>query len=236
MRSRLWFLLAISGLAMVLTAAAKDPVPNTLSKREKKAGWRLLFDGRSLQGWKLYGKPGLPTNTWEVADGTLHLPPNDRMDNIITTEKFTDYELTWDWKVAPKGNNGIKYLVDEANGSVPGPEYQMVDDSTMTTNPVWQTASLYDVIPPATNKVLHPPGQWNHSRLLVQGKHVEHWLNGRLTVTYELESPELKALVAKSKFKNAATYGKKIPGHILLTAHHDEAWYRNLKLRPLPAP
>ena len=98
-----------------------------------------------------------------------------------------------------------------------------------------QTASFYDVLPPAADKKLNKPGEWNSSRLLIQGNHVEHWLNGAKVLEYELGSDAVKAAVAQSKFKNSAGFGTKIRGHILLTDHKDECWYRNVKIRELPA-
>ena len=97
------------------------------------------------------------------------------------------------------------------------------------------TASFYDVLPPTDQKPVKPAGEWNSSRIFVQGNHVEHWLNGSKVLEYELGSEQVKAGVAASKFKKFPDFGTKIKGHIMLTDHHDEAWYRNLKIRELPA-
>ena len=200
----------------------------------EKAAWRSLFDGKSTDGWRSYGKPEFPKRGWVVEDGCLHLLPNGDGGNIITKAEFTDYELAWEWRIAPKANNGIKYLVTERRPDSPGHEYQMIDEAT-TTDPKSRTATFYDVLPTQTKIHVKPPGEWNLSRVLIQGNHVEHWLNGEKVLAYELGSPEVKAALAKSKFKNDAGFGEKIKGHIMLTDHHGETWYRNIKIRELPA-
>lgn len=224
--------------AGVLTQGCKTmtaSAPNQLTARETKAGWKLLFDGQTLNGWRSYKKSGPPDHGWEIKDGVLTCVANAHGGDIITEQKFTDFELQWDWKVPAKANNGIKYLVTEDRPSAPGHEYQMIDDAIVTDKPKETTASFYDVLAPAPDKPLKPVGEWNHSRLVIQGNHVEHWLNGKLVLTYELGSPEVRAAIAKSKFKNAHGFGEKITGHILLTEHHDEASYRNIKILELPA-
>jgi hypothetical protein len=217
------------------STTSKTAAPNQLTSREAKAGWKLLFDGQSLAGWRSYKKPDAPNHGWEVKDGILKCVAGAHGGDIITVDQFTDYDLQWDWSVPAKANNGIKYLVTEARPSAPGPEYQMIDDAIVADSPKQRTAAFYDVIAPAAEKPLKPVGEWNHSRLLVQGNHVEHWLNGKLVLTYELGSPEVRAAVAASKFKNSPGFGEKIKGHILLTEHHDEASYRNIKILELPA-
>jgi len=219
-------------LALPLLAAE----PNTLTPEEKKDGWQLLFNGRDLEGWRIYGSTNKPLPGWQIADGVLTKKGRIPGGNIITEGKFTDYELSWEWKIAEKGNNGIKYLVTEERKSAPGPEYQMLDDDGHPDGrigPKRQTASLYDIFPPASDKTLKAPGEWNHSRILIKGKLVEHWLNGAKVLSYELGSPELLEAISKSKFKNHKDFGTKIEGHIMLTDHSDECSFRNIKLRPL---
>lgn len=203
------------------------------AEREQGA-WQSLFDGKSTAGWRSYGKPDFPNRGWVVEDGCLHLLPNGNGGDIITTAQFDNFDLQWEWRIAPKANNGIKYLVTESRRGAPGHEYQMVDDVT-APKPIEQTATFYDVLPTQTKTNVKPPGEWNLSRVVIQGKHVEHWLNGEKVLAYELDSPEVKAAVAKSKFKNAAGFGEKIKGHIMLTDHHGETWFRNIRIRELPA-
>ena len=210
---------------------------NTLTTEEKAAGWKLLFDGKTLQGWQLYNKKAAPEAGWKVEDGILKKLAKQRGGDIVTEKTFDDFDLTWEWRIAAGGNNGLKYLVTEARPSAPGHEYQMLDDDTHPdgkVGPKRQTASFYDVLPPSGNKSLKPVGEWNSSRVLIRGNHVEHWLNGAKVLEYELGSDVVKAGVAASKFKNAAGFGTKITGHIMLTDHGDECWFRNIKIRELP--
>jgi hypothetical protein len=200
--------------------------------------WQPLFDGKTLAGWRAYGSNAAPGPGWKAEDGILKKLEGQQGGDIVTTRQFTDFDLEWDWRVAPGGNNGIKYLVSETRKGAPGHEYQMLDDEKHPDGkigPHRQTASFYDVLPPIANKPSKPGGEWNHSRILVQGNHVEHWLNGAKVVSYELGSPEIKAAIAKSKFKNAAGFADKITGPIMLTDHHDEAWFRNIRIKELPA-
>jgi hypothetical protein len=217
------------------SAAATQPAPNTLSSAEKAAGWQLLFDGKALDAWRGYRRETLPDAGWEITDGTVHTVAKVKGADLITRKTFNDFELSWEWRVKPGGNNGVKYLVTEERPQSPGLEYQMIDDSGYpgTLGPNHRTADLYDVLPAAADKPLRPAGEWNASRIVVRGKHVEHWLNGKNVLTYELGSAAVKAGVEKSKFKGHPGFGEKIAGHIMLTYHQDECWYRNLKIREL---
>jgi hypothetical protein len=221
-------------LAFALSAGAACAADNKLSKGDKSAGWQLLFDGKSLNGWRSYA--GKPMGGWEVQEGTLHAMPKVKGCELITEKKFKDFELSWDWKVAPGGNNGVKYFVTEERTKSPGPEYQMIDDKghpDALRGGLHQTAAFYDILPPAEDKPTRPPGEWNTSRIIARGNHVEHWLNGKNVLSFELDSPEVKAGLAKSKFKNEPGFGDHIVGHIMLTYHQDECWYRNIKIREL---
>lgn len=229
--------LALVALAFVAGSSGAFAAENTLTAAEKSAGWQLLFDGQSLGGWRGYKKQaGEPVAGWEIKDGTLHSLAKAKGEQIITERKFMDYEVSWEWKITPAGNNGVKYFVTEARPKSPGHEYQMLDDAGHPDGklgPHRQTASFYDVLPPAADKPMRKPGEWNSSKIVVRGKTVEHWLNGKNVLTYELGSEAVKAGIAKSKFKADAGFGDKIAGHILLTYHNDDCWYRNIKLREL---
>jgi hypothetical protein len=223
-------------VAVCCSALAQDSQPNSLSDSEARQGWRLLFDGKTPAGWRTFGKPGFPEKGWVVEDGWLHHLPKGGGGDIITTDKFFDFELVWEWKIAAGANSGVKYFIDEKRGAPIGHEYQLIDDEGHPDGkigPHRQTGSLYDALPPS-NRDLHPPGALNESRIIVRAGHVEHWLNGKQIVSYDLGSPEMVAAKAKSKFKNEAKWGTQFFAPILLQDHGDEIWFRSLKIRPLP--
>jgi hypothetical protein len=224
-------------LAMLLTAFSLQAAElNQLSPQEKSAGWKLLFNGKDLNGWRLYGKQDKPGPGWKIEDGVLRKADKVNGGNIITKETFENFEFSWEWKIAPGGNNGIKYLVTEDRPSAPGPEYQMIDDENHPDGrrgPLHQTGSFYDVLPPIEGKSLKPVDEWNESKLVIRGNHVEHWLNGIKVLEYELGSDSISEFISRSKFKDAAGFGEKIKGHLMLTDHLDECSYRNLKIREL---
>ena len=230
--------LGLAVLACLIAARTAAAEPNQLTASEKKAGWKLLFDGKTTKGWRGYKQTALPAKGWRVEDGVLKKVRGERGGDIITDEKFDDFDLTWEWRISPAGNNGIKYLVTEDRPSAPGQEYQMIDDARhpdAKVGPHRATGSFYDVLPPSDDKPLKPVGEWNQSRVLIQGNHVEHWLNGKKVLEYALGSDALKTAVAKSKFKNTPGFGEKIKGHIMLTDHGDECSFRNIKIRELAA-
>lgn len=211
--------------------------PNTLSGAEERAGWKLLFDGKSSAGWHGQGKETFPEKGWRIENGELRKVARERGGDLLSEELYDQFDLRWDWKIAPRGNNGVKYFVTDDRGGV-GHEYQMLDDATEREgqdNGVHSTASFYAVLPPWPNKVaaLKPAGEWNSSRVVAKGNHVEHWLNGQKVLEYELGSEAVKAGVAKSKFKSVPHFGERVKGHILLTDHGDEATFRNIKIRNL---
>lgn len=206
---------------------------NTLTPQEKADGWELLFNGKDLGNFRQFGSDKEPGVGWQVKDGILTKGAKIPGGHIITKEKYGDFTLSWEWKISPKGNNGIKYLVLESRPGAPGPEYQMIDDKGHRDGTIGghrQTACLYDIFPPAADKPLKPVGEWNLSMIVVKGKNVEHWLNGAKVLAYELESEELMAAIAKSKFAKAKDFGKKVEGHIMLTDHIDECSFRNVKI------
>jgi hypothetical protein len=217
------------------SAVAPAPAPNTLTAAEKAAGWQLLFDGRSLDAWRGYRRETLPEAGWEIKDGALRTVAKVKGAELITRKTFNDFEFSWEWRVAPGGNNGVKYLVTEERPQSPGHEYQMIDDAGYPgkLGPNHMTADFYDVLPAAAGKPIRPAGEWNESRIVVRGARVEHWLNGKNVLSYELGSAAVKAGVEKSKFKGHPGFGDKIAGHIMLTYHQDECWYRNLKVREI---
>lgn len=226
--------------------------PNTLTKAEADAGWQLLFDGSSYNGWTgMKGAP-VPKEYWAIEDGAIRTVAG-RSRDLVTTKPFDNFELTFDVKILADGNSGLKYLVQQEwlsphwapdlspdqkesqRLAAVGHEYQVLDDATLNNKPGWEKESMgsfYLVYAP-TKKKQSPFGEWNTCRVVVNGTRVEHWLNGDKILEYELGTPELLSLVQQTKFRADAGYGKKAPGYIVLTHHNSPAWFRNIKIREL---
>lgn len=217
---------------VLLACTVQAAESNQLTGEEKAAGWKLLFDGKTLGGWRTYQAGGKIGEGWKIEDGLLHKLPGVAGGDIITEQTFSDFELSWEWKLANKANNGVKYFITADRKSAIGHEYQMIDDATVH-DALSSTASFYLVVAPKADKPMKPIGEWNHSRIIVKGNHVEHWLNGAKVVEYECGDAKILEQVAKTKFKGVAKFGEKVTGHILLTDHKDECWFRNVKLREL---
>lgn len=226
---------------------------NVLSPSEKRDGWRLLFDGSTFNGWRGLGYDTVPTAHWKIENGTIRkladgdvprLPDGQPAagGDLMTKDTFRDFELTWEWKISRAGNSGVKYNVSEeismanaANHAALGFEYQMLDDSLHEDNkvPSHRAGALYDLIAPSAAKQLAPVGEWNSSRIVFRGNHGEHWLNGRKVVEFELGTPLMDSLLAKSKYHSIPNFAQKRAGHIVLQDHVDEVFFRNIKIRPL---
>lgn len=229
-------LACLASLTLASSLAAAEQAPNTLTDAERAAGWRLLFDGRTTTGWRGYKQNDMATAGWLVQDGCLHHPGKSGGKDIITLDKFEDYELTWQWKINAGGNSGLKYFVIEDRPDVIGHEYQIMGETgpeSVRKDPKHATGSFYDVLPVNTDLPLRTPGSWNESRLILRGNHVEHWLNDKLVVSYELGSDAVKAGIAASKFRRIERFGTRFPHHILLQEHGGDVSFRNIKLKPL---
>lgn len=238
-------------LALSLIAAEKPQNPNTLSAQEKKDGWKLLFDGKTTNGWRGAYKDAFPAQGWTVADGLLTIQKSDGSESqsfgdIVTDGEFSDFDLMFDFKLTEGANSGVKYFVAEQSpkpkGSAFGLEFQVLDDDKHPDAKLGRdgnrtVGSLYDLIP-ASSKKANPIGEWNTGRVISKGKHVEHWLNGEKVVDYERGSEKFRELVAMSKYKapeyNAnGRFGEAPKGHILLQDHGNQVSFRNIKIKNL---
>lgn len=207
---------------------------NTLTDAEKAAGWRLLFDGSTTTGWRNYGKQTI-ADGWVVQDGAL--TRTGAGGDIITTDEFKNFELSIDWNIEPRGNSGIFYRASEERDEIywNAVEMQVLDDAGHpdASNRLTAAGAAYDLYPAPAGHA-KPAGEWNTARLVVNGNHVEHWLNGFKLLEYELGSADWNSKVAGSKFKPHAKFGKNAQGHIGLQDHGNVVAYRNIKLRVLP--
>jgi hypothetical protein len=191
-----------------------------------------LFDGESLEGWSTPGGDPAPDG-WEVADGAIHLAADrGRAGNIVTDLMYGDFELQFEWKIAKGGNSGIKYRVREFGNSLLGCEFQILDDDLHSDAQTAKksTGSLYDLYAPNASKYLHPVGEYNQSRIIVSGYHLEHWLNGHQILTANVGSWDWYDKKAASKFSNVVGFGENRFGKIMLTDHNSDVWYRGLEL------
>jgi len=251
-RAALAILLACvaSGRAQTQAAGTVDP-PNTLTDAARTAGWRLLFDGHTFKGWRGLGLDSVPTAHWKVVDGTIMKIASGNVPkladgqpaqggDLMTVDTFGDFELSWEWKVTPGANSGVKYNVSEElsmsqapNRAALGFEYQVLDDDRHVDGklPNHRAGGLYDLIAPNAQKRLRPVGQWNEARVVFRGNHGEHWLNGTRIVEFDLGTPRLDSLLAQSKFRSIPGFATRRKGHIVLQDHGDEVYFRNIKVK-----
>jgi hypothetical protein len=237
MQSRLTTTLG-SLVFLATVSAIGAETPNQLTAAEKAAGWKLLFDGNTTQGWHSLKKQSFPATGWVVEDGWLHCL-GQKGGDVLSDAEFEQFELVWEWRLEVAGNSGVKYFVLETRGSPIGHEYQMLDDERHPDGKLGEgkrvAAAFYDVLKPSVKTPTKPMGEINQSRVLVKGNHVEHWLNGVKVLEYECGSEALKAAVAQSKFKTVTGFGERVKGHILLQDHGANVWFRNVKIRDLSA-
>jgi hypothetical protein len=217
---------------------------NVLSPTEKEAGWTLLFDGTSKNGWHGYNNRN--TDAWTVEDcalktsGTATNYGSDMRPDLVTDAEYTNFELSLEWKGSKGGNSGVMYGVIEdpkyQAAWMTGPEYQLIDDvgfpQKLEANR--QAGANYSMYAPdPAQKALKPVGEWNTTRIVVHDAHVEHWLNGKKIVEFERWTPEWNALRDSGKWKDAPDYGKAKTGRIALQDHGSVFWFRNVKIRRL---
>lgn len=207
---------------------------NQLRPAEQAAGWQLLFDGTSTSSWRGYKQANFPDQGWVAEGGTLKHHAGGGGGDIITVEQYENFDFECEWRIAAGGNSGIIYLVNEGDGATwsTGPEMQVLDDYRWQPDPATAAGALYDLVP-CHRDVSRPAGEWNHARVKVIDRHVEHWLNGVRVVSIKLESPEWQRRLAASKFASMPGFAKARRGHIALQDHGDQVEYRNLKIRRL---
>ena len=227
---------AASGAASSAPASSA-PVSgqNTLTAEERAAGWRLLFDGTAPTGWRGYKTQAMP-NGWRVENGTL--TKDTGVEDIVSRDQYGDFEFAMDWKIGGGGNAGIFYRGTEEYEHIywSAPEYQLLDDATAPDgkNRLTSAAAAYGLYAPPAG-ILKPAGEWNSTRILARGAHVEHWLNGQNVVQYELWSPAWEAKVKASKFSAWPNYGRAKSGYLAIQGDHDGVLsLRNIKIRTLP--
>ena len=223
----------IRGIAGLLLLLVINYCPTAAQSK-----WKVLFDGKSTDAWRGFKRDAFPAKGWVVENGALKTIVGGEHVDLITKDKYQNFELELEWRVAPGGNSGVIYLVSEDFDQTwkTGPEMQVLDDQGHKDgkNPLTSAGALYALIAPA-NKTLRPAGKWNRARLIVNNNHVEHWLNGKKIVEYELGSDRLKQLIAESKFKEFPRFAENREGHVALQHHGEEAWYRKVRIRELPA-
>jgi len=250
---KLTFSIAILIIFMIsgLTSNSQDKKPgnnnpdNTLTDKEIKEEWKLLFDGKSGANWMNAKNKTFPSDGWIIKDGTLNVTSASGTQNtggdIVTVNKYKNFELSADFKYTPGANSGIKYFVDTEtnNGALAsiGCEYQILDDklhpdARLGINGNRTLAGLYDLIPPK-NKIDNGPDKWNRATIIVKGNHVQHWLNGQMTVEYDRGTPAWKEVVATSKFKSSPGFGEVTEGRILLQDHGNNVSFKNIKIREI---
>lgn len=230
------FTLIIVSMSLFSFYKQKD---NSLTDAEKKAGWQLLFDGKDLDGWRMYQNKN--ADCWGVKDGVIYCKGSttDKSDlraDLISKDEFDNFELSIEWKIAPAGNSGIMYHVsEEAKAAyLSGPEYQLIDDDGFPEKlEDWQkTGADYAMYTP-TAKAAKSVGQFNITRIVVNGSHREHWLNGVKIVEFEAWSDDWNKRKSVGKWKDTPNYGMNKKGHIALQDHGSGVWFKNIKIRKL---
>ncbi len=219
------------GLALTAFATGALAADNTLTRAEKKAGWTLLFDGKTTDGWRAFKQTEIGPG-WKVENGVLFPDPKVAKD-IVTKGDYANFELSFEWRISKGGNSGVMFhVIPEGSETYEsGPEYQILDNSRGVP-PREQAGALYALVAP-TMDMTKPVGEFNQARLIVDHGRVQHWLNGMEVTRYEIGSPEFKALVAASKFQRWPQFATGQTGGIALQNHGNDVAFRNIKIRVL---
>jgi len=231
--------------AFFFTLNCQGQTPNTLTSAERKAGWQLLFDGKTTTRWRGAYAETFPARGWNVEEGELrgqHSAGAEAGDagDIVTMEKYQNFELAFEWKLGKGGNSGVKYFVEERQpkpqGSQTGYEYQLIDDADYIYNNQHlpadlKTASIYDVLPARKPDVRL--NEWHRSKIVVKGSRIEHWLDGAKVLETDRASDDFRQGVADSKFKDYSGFATIPEGRILLQDHGHNVAFKNIKIRVL---
>ena len=218
--------------------------PTTLTDEEKADGWKMIFDGKNNQGLRGLTFNDFINRGWKIDHGTLYCVKAIRDmgrvtgGHLITLEQYLDFDFSFEWKLAVSGKSGILYFAAGTAAKPVGHIYSIIDDvhhpDGLKGGPIKRTGSLYGILPPAEDKKLNGPDKWNEGRIVVEGNHVEHWLNGEKVLEYTLGTPEFQTAVAASGIKGGPMFGRKFKTALVILDEGEEVEFRNLKIRPIP--
>lgn len=242
-KTRLSALVTIAGIALCTAASSAqhnkqmEHKANALTPAEVAAGWTLLFDGSSTDDWRGYRKDGFPQQGWVIDDGAIKVIAGGGGGDIITKDKYGDFELSLEFKVSERANSGIMYRVTEEHGAPwqTGPEFQILDDAAHNMKPtnMHSTGALYDLYAPSETKTLKKAGEFNHVRIVSRRDRITHYLNGEEVLSFDASSDDYLSRIANSKFSGYDGFGVRTEGHICLQDHGNDVWFRNIKIRDL---
>jgi hypothetical protein len=219
--------------------ALQTQAQNTLTQDEKKAGWTLLFDGKSTGGWRTFNTKSVGA-AWKVEDGalTLESKAKEGRGDLLTDKSYENFEFTIEWKISNCGNSGVIFNVVEdpkyKATYFTGPEMQVLDNTCHPDAKIikHRAGDLYDLIS-VSKETVKPAGEWNVAKIVSDHGKMQFWLNGEQLVTFTMHDAAWDTMVAGSKFKSMPDFGKATSGHIALQDHGDQVWYRNIKIREL---
>ena len=219
------------------STSAEESGQNILTQQEKEEGWELLFDGKTLTGWRNFKSQSIKPG-WSVENGTLTMAKGSKGGDIITEKQFKNYDFTLEWKISKCGNSGIMFNVAEEDKYEKvwhtGPEMQILDNSCHPDAKIetHRAGDLYDMIA-CSKEVSRPAGEWNKARIRVDQGKTTFWLNETKVVEFEMFTEAWAAMIAESKFKTRSDFGTHKKGHIALQDHSDQVWFRNIKIKEL---